>query len=162
MRSLALPTLAPCEINRRLNEMLLRSTSASRYATMFYGDYDGRNRTLTYSNAGHDPPLHLGRDGATRLSEGGLPIGLIGDAVYGEGRCVLKEGDLLALCTDGVIEAPNAEEQEFGEERLLRILTEHRDRTLDEILWAVLEDVTLWRRGRPPHDDVTLVLARAT
>jgi serine phosphatase RsbU (regulator of sigma subunit) len=162
VRSLALPTLAPSEINRRLNEMLLRSTSASRYATMFYGDYDGRSRTLTYSNAGHYPPLHLGQDGATRLSLGGLPIGLIGDARYGEGRCVLREGDLLALCTDGVIEAPDAEEQEFGEERLLRILTENRDRNLEEILWAVLEKVTLWRRGRPPHDDVTLVLARAT
>jgi serine phosphatase RsbU (regulator of sigma subunit) len=162
VRSLALPTLAPSEINRRLNEMLLRSTSAARYATMFYGDFDGRSRTLTYSNAGHYPPLHLGQDGATRLSEGGLPLGLLAEALYGEGRCVLQEGDLLALCTDGVIEAPNAEDREFGEDRLLGLLTAHRERNLDEIVGVVLDDVTRWRGGRPPHDDVTLVLARAT
>jgi serine phosphatase RsbU (regulator of sigma subunit) len=162
VRSLALPTLRPSEINRRLNEMLLRSTSPSRYATMFYADYDWRSRTLTYSNAGHYPPLLLTRNGTRRLTEGGLPIGLLAEAVYGEGSCELREGDLLALCTDGILESPDAEDREFGEERLLGILSAHRDRNLEEIVGVVLDEVTRWRGGRPPHDDVTLVLARAT
>jgi len=162
VRSLALPSLAPNEINRRLNEMLLRSTSAARYATMFFGHYDGRSRTLTYSNAGHYPPLHIGADGARRLTEGGLPIGLLGDASYEEGSCILGEGDLLALFTDGIVESPDAEDREFGEGRLLAILREHRERNLDDIVATVLDEVTRWRGGRAPHDDVTLVLARAT
>ncbi len=162
VRSLALPTLAPNQVNHRLNEMLLRSTSASRYATMFFGQFDGRTRTLTYSNAGHHPPLHLGANGTTRLTEGGFPIGLLAEARYEEGRCVLEEGDLLALFTDGIIEAPDAKDREFGEKRLLDILEAHRERNIEEIVGVVLDEVTRWRGGLPPHDDVTLVLARAT
>ena len=162
VRSIALPTLVPNEVMRRLNEVLLRSTSASRYATMFFGHYDGLSRTLTYSNAGHYPPLLLGANGPVRLTEGGLPIGLIAEARYGEGHCVLQEGDLLALFTDGVIESPNSEDDEFGEERLLGIHADHRERHLEEIVGTVLDAVTRWRGGRAPHDDVTLVLARAT
>ena len=74
----------------------------------------------------------------------------------------MREGDLLALFTDGIIESPNADDLEFGEERLLRILAEHRERNLDDIVGTVLDEVTRWRGGRAPHDDVTLVLARAT
>jgi sigma-B regulation protein RsbU (phosphoserine phosphatase) len=162
VRSLALPSLVPSEVNRRLNEMLLRSTSAARYATLFFGYYDGRSGTLTYSNAGHYPPLLLGRNGFRRLTEGGMPIGLLGDASYGEGSCVLREGDLLALFTDGIVESPDASDREFGEDRLLEILGRNRERNLDEIVESVLDEVTRWRAGRAAHDDVTLVLARAT
>ena len=162
VRSLALPTLPPGEVNRRLNEMLYRSTSAARYATLFFGVYDARRRILTYSNAGHYPPLHLGENGADRLPADGIPIGLFSGARYGEGRRQLRPGDLLALYTDGIIEAPDAKGREFGEARLIETLSSHRHRALNDVLLAVLAELERWTGGGPPHDDATLVLLRAT
>jgi serine phosphatase RsbU (regulator of sigma subunit) len=161
VRSLAVPSLSPCEINRRLNQMLYRSTSSARYATLFLGYYDVRRSVLSYSNAGHYPPLHLGADGATRLEADGIPIGLMQEATYGEGQRQLESGDLLALYTDGIIEAPNAHGEEFGEARLLEVLTSYRRRDLNEIILSVFEQLSQWTGGGPPHDDATIVLVRA-
>jgi len=160
VRSLALPGVSPCEVNRRLNDMLHQSTSASRYATLFFALYDPQDRSLQYSNAGHFPPIHIGGHGAAYLSQGGLPIGLMPSSLYGEGRRELGLGDLLALYTDGVVETPDANGEEFGNARLVEILTRHQDVPLSDLLSRVIEAVDRWSGGGPPHDDVTLVLAR--
>jgi len=160
VRSLALPGVSPCEVNRRLNDMLHQSTSASRYATLFFALYDPQDRSLQYSNAGHFPPIHIGAQGAAYLSQGGLPIGLMPGSLYGEGRRELGLGDLLALYTDGVVETPNAHGEEFGNARLVEILTRHQDVPLTDLLERVIDAVGHWSGGGPPHDDVTLVLAR--
>ncbi len=161
VRSLTVPSASPGEINRRLNRMLCRSTSSSRYATFFLGMYDPARRILTYSNAGHYPPIILGSDGVTRLQADGIPLGLFPDADYGEGRRQMHPGDLLVLYTDGIIEAPDAADREFGEARLLEVLTKHRDRELDEIVFLVLNEIARWTGGARAHDDATLVLGRA-
>jgi sigma-B regulation protein RsbU (phosphoserine phosphatase) len=140
--------------------MLHQSTSASRYATLFFGLYDPADRSLQYSNAGHFPPIHIGAQGAAYLSQGGLPIGLMPGSLYGEGRRELGLGDLLALYTDGVVETPNAGGEEFGSARLVEILTHHQDVPLADLLAKVIEAVDRWSGGGLPHDDVTLVLAR--
>jgi sigma-B regulation protein RsbU (phosphoserine phosphatase) len=160
VRSLALPGVSPCEVNRRLNDMLHQSTSASRYATLFFALYDPQDRSLHYSNAGHFPPIHLGAQGASYLSQGGLPIGLMPDSLYGEGRRELGIGDLLAFYTDGVVETPNANGEEFGNARFVEILGRHSGLSLSELLTQVIDAVAVWSGGGPPHDDVTLVLAR--
>jgi serine phosphatase RsbU (regulator of sigma subunit) len=162
VRSLAMPAMPPSEVNRRLNETMLRSTSAARYATLFYGVYDGRERTLVYSNAGHYPPIHLGADGVARLMADGYPIGLLSQATYTEGRRQLRPGDLLMLYTDGIIEAPDQADREYGETRLIDLLKAHRHLELDAIVFKVFEDLERWTGGAPPHDDATLVLGRAT
>jgi serine phosphatase RsbU (regulator of sigma subunit) len=161
VRSMAVPTAQPSEVNRRLNEMLYRSSSASRYATLFYGLYDARRRVLTYSNAGHYPPLHFGEGGPVRLEADGIPIGLLPEYSYGQGRRVLKSGDLLVLFTDGIIESPNLEDEEFGESRLIDLLSSNRHRDLNDIVLLVLQDLARWTGGAPPFDDATIVLARA-
>jgi sigma-B regulation protein RsbU (phosphoserine phosphatase) len=140
--------------------MLHQSTSASRYATLFFGFFDPSDRSLHYSNAGHFPPIHLGAQGANYLSQGGLPIGLMPDSLYGEGRRELGIGDLLAFYTDGVVETPNSNGEEFGNARLVEILSTQRDLPLTELLNRVIDAVTLWAGSGAPHDDVTLVLAR--
>jgi serine phosphatase RsbU (regulator of sigma subunit) len=160
VRSLALPGVSPCEVNRRLNDMLHQSTSASRYATLFFGLYDPQDRSLHYSNAGHFPPIHIGAHGAAYLSQGGLPIGLMPSSLYGEGRRELGLGDLLALYTDGVVETPNGGGEEFGNARLVEILTRHQAAPLQELLDRVIDAVNVWSGGGAPHDDITLVLAR--
>jgi sigma-B regulation protein RsbU (phosphoserine phosphatase) len=104
----------------------------------------------------------VGSGGTTRLTAGGRPIGILEGSIYAEDRCELAVGDLMAMFTDGVVETPNRADEEFGEERLIRILTARRAENLDEIIRHVLEELENWSGGAPPHDDVTLVLARAT
>jgi sigma-B regulation protein RsbU (phosphoserine phosphatase) len=161
VRSLALPGISPCEINRRLNDMLHQSTSASRYATLFFALYDPVDRSLVYSNAGHFPPIHCGAREATRLSQGGLPIGLMPGSLYGEGRRELGVGDLVVLFTDGVVETPNGDGEEFGDRRLVEILGRHRTAPLDQVVAEVVTALERWSGGGAPHDDLTIVLARA-
>lgn len=161
VRSTAAPSTPPSEVNGRLNEMLYRSSSAARYATLFYGLYDAPLRTLTYSNAGHLPPLHFGAGEPARLKADGIPIGMFPGYTYGQGRRTLERGDLLALFTDGIIESPNAEGQEFGEARLIELLSNNRQRDLNDIVLMVLQDLARWTGGAPPFDDATIVLARA-
>lgn len=82
------------------------------------------------------------------------------DSLYGEGRRELGLGDLLAFYTDGVVETPNESGEEFGNERFVEILARHKGLPLSEVLTLVIDAVALWSGGGPPHDDVTLVLAR--
>jgi serine phosphatase RsbU (regulator of sigma subunit) len=160
VRSLTRPNVRPGELNGHVNEILFRSSSAARYATMFLGFFDAATRQLVYSNAGHHPPLLLGANGAQLLKAGGLPIGLFSEATFEEGHQSLASGDLLMLFTDGVIEQPNDAGEEYGEVRLTGLLREHRERALSEIVDRVLGDLEQWSQGTEAHDDVTLVLAR--
>jgi serine phosphatase RsbU (regulator of sigma subunit) len=162
VRGLAHATAPPADVNRRLNEMVYGTTSDARYATFFYSMYDADSRRLTYSNAGHYPPLLVTAGGETlRLVAHGPPIGILEGSVYREASCDLVAGDLLVLYTDGIVETPNRDDEEFGEDRLARILGERRGDALDEIVRVVLDRVTSWNEDAPQHDDITIVLARA-
>jgi len=150
------------ELNAQLNEHLCRSSSGSRYATLFTGRFDGSTGTLSYSNAGHHPPLLLHGDEVVRLSEGGIPIGLFEGRRYRSDHHRLTPGDLLALFTDGVTETPDASEEEFGEARLIELLRRHREEPLEAIILRVFDELAEWSGGTEPYDDVTLVLARVS
>ena len=160
VRSLTRPEVAPAELNRRLNEILYHSSAASRYATMFLGFYDAETRSLNYSNAGHHPPLLLSNGSVTQLDAGGMPIGMFLDTGYRESSHRLSPGDLLILFTDGVIEQPNAQGDEFGEERLIELLKSRHEQAVEQIVGDILEALNGWSGGAEAHDDVTLVLAR--
>jgi serine phosphatase RsbU (regulator of sigma subunit) len=162
VRSLAGPTVEPGEVNRRLNGMLYRSTSTSRYATLFFAIYDARRRLLQYSNAGHFPPLHIKAGSVERLTADGIPLGLMEEALYGQGQRELETGDLLALYTDGIVEAPNPDGVEFGEDRLVEVLRRNENTNLDSLVLVVMDELSRWTHGGAAHDDATLVLLRAT
>jgi serine phosphatase RsbU (regulator of sigma subunit) len=162
VRSLAGPAVEPGEVNRRLNGMLYRSTSTSRYATLFFAIYDARRRLLQYSNAGHFPPLHIKAGSVERLTADGIPLGLMEDALYGQGQRELETGDLLAMYTDGIVEAPSPEGVEFGEDRLVEVLRRHANTSLDSMVLVVMDELSRWTHGAAAHDDATLVLVRAT
>jgi serine phosphatase RsbU (regulator of sigma subunit) len=148
-------------LNAELNEHLYRSSSGSRYATLFAGSLDLATRTLSYSNAGHHPPLLLRGGRVERLTEGGLPLGLFEGCSYRSERHQLEAGDLLALFTDGITETPDANEDEFGEARLIESLRRcDADAPLGGMIEKILDEVTRWSDGAEAHDDVTLVLAR--
>jgi sigma-B regulation protein RsbU (phosphoserine phosphatase) len=153
--------LSPALLMSTLNYQLFRSTPAAKYATMFLGCYDAGSRELTYSNAGHLPPLVLSGDGnVRRLETSGTVVGLFDDVTYEESAVAMQPGDIFVAYSDGITE-PENEFGEFGEERLIELILQHRDQPLARISDIVTTAVADWIAGGEQPDDVTLVLARA-
>jgi sigma-B regulation protein RsbU (phosphoserine phosphatase) len=154
--------LAPAALMTTLNYQIYRSTPAAKYATMFLGCYDTKARVLTYCNAGHLPPLILRSTGeVTRLAVNGTVVGLFSGVTYDESTLVMQPGDIFIAYSDGVTE-PENEFGEFGEERLIDLIKEHRDKPLARITQIVTGAVADWIGGAEQPDDVTIVLARCT
>ena len=132
-----------------------------KYATMFLALYDGAERRLTFSNAGHLPPLLLAETGSVRkLERGGTVVGLFDDLNFDEGSVQLRPGEIFLAYSDGVTE-PENDFGEFGEQRLIELVQENRDLSLERISEIVTAAVDDWIGGAEQPDDVTLVLARA-
>jgi len=143
-----------------LNHQLYQSTPAEKYATLFLAIYDGRERKLTYSNGGHLPPIILGEDGSVRrLEQGGTVIGLFDDRCYEESSVTMRRGELFLAFSDGVTE-PENDFGEFGEQRLIDLVWEHRREPLARISAIVTAAVDDWIGANEQPDDITLVLAR--
>ncbi len=143
-----------------LNQQLFESTPAEKYATMFLAFYDGRERSLTYSNGGHLPPIILSEDGTIRrLDRGGTVVGLFGQIEYEESVVNLAQGDIFLAYSDGVTE-PENDYGEFGEQRLIDLVWENRHFPLAKISEIVTAAVDDWIGANEQPDDVTLVLAR--
>jgi sigma-B regulation protein RsbU (phosphoserine phosphatase) len=143
-----------------LNHQLYQSTPSEKYATLFLGIYDGHERKLTYSNGGHLPPIILGKDGSVRrLEQGGTVVGLFAHRTYPEASVALRQGELFVAYSDGVTE-PENDFGEFGEQRLIDLVWEHRDQPLARISEIVTGAVADWIGANEQPDDITLVLAR--
>jgi len=152
---------SPAVVLELLNRHLYHSTQPEKYATLFLGVYDGGSRTLTYSNAGHLPPLIVGQDGSVRKLEiGGTVIGLFEDVTYEESQIVLRPNDIFVAYSDGVTE-PENEFGEFGEQRLLELIRANRNLPLARVSEIVTTAVQDWIGAEEQPDDVTVVLARA-
>jgi sigma-B regulation protein RsbU (phosphoserine phosphatase) len=144
-----------------LNHQLYESTPPEKYATLFLGIYDGRTHQLTYSNGGHLPPILIGEDGAVRrLEAGGTVVGLFDNMAYDEGSVQMHPGEIFVAYSDGVTE-PENEFGEFGEERLIDLVSANRHLPLIQISQAVTSAVDDWIGDNEQPDDITLVLARA-
>ncbi|HEY1799406.1 MAG TPA: SpoIIE family protein phosphatase [Terriglobales bacterium] len=153
--------VSPSYLLSLLNHQLYASTPQEKYATLFLAFYDGRRRKLTYSNAGHLPPMVISEDGTTRrLDCGGTVVGLFDDVRYEEASIFLRPGEIFLAYSDGVTE-PENDYGEFGEERLLDLVYENRHHPLSTISETVTLALDDWIGAREQPDDVTLVLARA-
>jgi phosphoserine phosphatase RsbU/P len=143
-----------------LNHQLYESTPPEKYATLFLGIYDGRSRRLTYSNGGHLPPILIGKDGRVRrLEAGGTVVGLFDNMSYDEGCVEMHPGEIFLAYSDGVTE-PENEFGEFGEERLIDLVSANRNSPLVQISQTVTLAVDDWIGDNEQPDDITLVLAR--
>src|SRR5450432_854007 len=143
-----------------LNHQLYQSTPSEKYATLFLGIYDGQERKLTYSNGGHLPPIILGEDGSVRrLEQGGTVVGLFDHRTYQDAAVALRQGELFVAYSDGVTE-PENDFGEFGEQRLIDLVWEHRHEPLARISEIVTAAVDDWIGANEQPDDITLVLAR--
>ena len=158
VRGLASPSVAPEDLCARLNALLCRNMASDRFVTLFYAQLDGPARRLRYVSAGHNPPFILHADGShERLREGGGVLGVFVNQAFRTGTAQLQSGDRMVLFTDGVTEACNTDEEEFGEARLLTVLHENRSRTPGEIQKEILQTVSAFSCGIW-QDDATLLV----
>ena len=145
-----------------LNRQIYSSTAPEKYASFYFGVYDGSSGLLTYANAGHPPPLLL-RDGEPRkLEVTGTVIGAFAGACYEERQIEFRDGDLLVAYTDGVTEPENAYGEMYGEERLLDLLLKYKNAEHDEIVSRAMEAVVQWTGSPELQDDMTMLIARRT
>jgi len=153
--------LSPGRLMTTLNYQLFRCSPPEKYATMFLGCYDAAARELTYCNAGHLPPILLSENGrVSRLDTSGTVVGLFDGAIYSESTVMMQSGDLFIAFSDGVTE-PENDSGEFGEDRLIALIQEHRDQPLSRIGDLIASSVADWIGNAEQPDDVTVVLARA-
>ncbi len=146
-----------------LNRSLVPATEPGRFITLFYSLYDDFRCLLRYVNAGHNPPLLLrsgGRGVPEWLDSGGLVLGVLPDARYTGGEVAIGSGDVLVIYSDGVTEAMDPDENEFGVERLLDCVDRSRELPARELANRIVDDLGRFRRGVPLHDDLTLVVAK--
>jgi sigma-B regulation protein RsbU (phosphoserine phosphatase) len=146
-----------------VNRVIYQSSSANRYATLFYAEYDPRTYQLTYVNAGHNPPVILRKSEATnqvfRLETGGPVIGLLSQS-YQQDSFSLIPGDLVVLFTDGVSESMNGRDEEWGETRLIECAKSCHRLPAFEVMNRIFAAAEAFAAGAPQHDDMTLVVLR--
>ena len=149
----------PADTMSRINMALLRRAIEARFATMFHGAIltDG---TLSYCNAGQEPPLVIHENGIAWLEEGGPVLGLLSIATYECGTTSLRPGDLVVVCSDGVTEARNRHGEEFGRDRLVEAMVSSHGLKPDVALERVLEDVRKFSQGAAQADDITALVLR--
>jgi serine phosphatase RsbU (regulator of sigma subunit) len=151
------------QATRRLNRLLTEKSDSARFATLFWASLDPRG-ALRYINAGHLPPLLVRtRAGAVveLLSRGGGPVlGVLPHAAYAAEEVAIEPGDLIVMYSDGIAEAMNPAGEEFGAERLSRVVRENAARTPGEIRDAIRLAIANFLGPMKPHDDQTLVVAR--
>ena len=143
-----------------VNRQVHASSLEDRFATLFYGVFDGTKRRLEYVNAGHNPPMVIRGDGSIiSLEAGGPPVGMFADSAYERGTVPLNPGDLILAYTDGVIEATNPAESEWGVQGLRRAVMDGNAPCPDEIVDAIFTSMDEFSRGRQT-DDATVVVVR--
>ncbi|HEX3560846.1 MAG TPA: SpoIIE family protein phosphatase [Pyrinomonadaceae bacterium] len=145
-----------------INEQLCHSTDTNRFATLFLALYDDRARELRYTNAGHNAPVLVRRDGTVeRLTNGGTVVGAFSFVKFEEDRTTLGEGDLIIIFSDGITEACNPSGEEFGEQRLVEFAAARRDEITGNIRQAIFDEVDRWSGAIERGDDQTLVILKA-
>jgi serine phosphatase RsbU (regulator of sigma subunit) len=149
-------------VGRMNNYACSNSEDGRRFTTTFIAEYDPATRGLVYVNAGHNPPiLRRQTGGIERLTAGGIPLGIQENTPYESGNTTLQSGDWLVVYTDGVTEAENIRQEEYGEVRFLVLLYANQTMTPPELLNTILTDIEHFVGNTPQHDDITLMLLKA-
>ena len=146
----------------KVNDLLWESIERNQFVTAFYGILDATNRTLAYSNAGHNPPFLIDANGEAHFEErGGVPLGMFRDSRYYEYFAPIEPGQIFVLYTDGVTEAMNSEGEEYGRDRLADAVRRARALPARELIDFLHRDLMNWTDGVGAHDDVTFFIVKA-
>jgi sigma-B regulation protein RsbU (phosphoserine phosphatase) len=145
----------------RSNKLLFQSTDTQKFATLFYGIIDCEENSFNYSNAGHNPPfLFTGKKKPIHLHTGGTVLGFMNESQYEEGTISLKTDDVIVIYSDGITEAFNEKEDEFGPARLEKSILKNISKSAGDILQAVLNDVKAFTGETTQSDDITIVVIK--
>ena len=143
----------------RLNRIIHESRMTSKFVSLFYGELE-QSGNFIYVNAGHNPPILARASESVLLRQTGMVLGPTREATYSRGFVTVEPGDVLVLYTDGIVEAHDRKDVEFGLERLKRVVASVHEKTADEILAAILAEVRKFTQGGPVEDDQTLLVLR--
>lgn len=144
-----------------LNQLMVESTIAGKFATFFMAKLDAEKDELWYCNAGHNFPIIIKQNGDIKiLDKGGIVLGFVKDANYEEEMVKIESGDIVILFTDGLEEAMNANKEEYGTKRIIDIVTQNRAKTAKQISSALIDDITKWVRKPDFEDDMTLIVLK--
>lgn len=165
LRTLAADHDSPAEVVRRLNLLFSHNIRLTSFVTLFIARFEPERLELTYCSAGHNPPLLFrsrpnGQESVTWLRPTGAAIGLVEGSPFGTATISLAPGDTLLLYTDGVTEAINAHEEEFGQNRLAELVRQRSHWSAQELVREVRQQLQEFTRGQPLADDTTIVACR--
>jgi sigma-B regulation protein RsbU (phosphoserine phosphatase) len=165
LRTLVPTSRSPVQVVRQLHDLYTHNIQFSTFVTLFLGALDAKNLTLSYCNAGHNPPLILRRqegqeDSVIWLQPTGPALGLVEAMVYSEASISLQPGDVLLLYTDGVTEAANPKNELLGQGRLAARVAEASGRSAGELIQLVRQELQRFTAGRPLEDDTTIVVCK--
>jgi serine phosphatase RsbU (regulator of sigma subunit) len=161
IRSLSLSDSSVTKRLKHANQLLYNSTGSDKFVTMFYSVLDSSKHELTFSNAGHNPPLLISADGSVQeLSAGGPVLGILPAFSYEESRVSLAPGDVLLIYSDGFSEAANLRFEEFGEDRLRDLAVAHRTEPAAKLIERIVREVKQFCGEAPQSDDMTIVVLR--
>lgn len=161
LRAQILSNLSPSECIAQANVLMCRCTSAEKFATVFYGVLDYKAHLLASCNAGHNFPLLIRKSGDVKqLQTGGLALALLEEVPYSQESVRLFEGDVLVVYSDGVSEAMNVAQQQFGEDRLTQIIQNSVGLPAAEIIETIVDAVRRFVGDATQSDDMTLVVIK--
>jgi len=163
LKTLSTAQVALPELVANMNRYACSNSQGGlRFTTAFFAEYDAARRVFTYINAGHNNPILRRASGLIeRLDVGGLPLGIQPEAKYDSASVALAPGDWLIIFTDGLVEAENARQEEYGETRLLNDINNGCACSPKELLDRMLAQIDLFVGATPQHDDVTCLLIKA-
>jgi phosphoserine phosphatase RsbU/P len=162
LKTLSTAQVALPELASNMNRYACSNSQGGlRFTTAFLAEFDPVNRTFHYINAGHNNPILRRASGQIeRLDVGGLPFGIQPEAKYESATVTLEPGDWLIIFTDGLVEAENARQEEYGEMRVLSVLDAGKSGTPAELLKQLMAALDLFVGSTPQHDDVTCMLLK--
>jgi sigma-B regulation protein RsbU (phosphoserine phosphatase) len=160
LRILAPRKQGPASLLRAINEALLERRVDAQYATLLVMLWDSKSRKMTMANAGSEPPLICRNGEILKPHIEGVPVGLLDDREYEELVFEAKPGDLVLLYSDGVEDQMNPAEEEFGRDRIVRVLVDHCAAPPNIIASAILHELDTFKDGAPNTDDQTLIVMR--
>jgi phosphoserine phosphatase RsbU/P len=162
LRATAMTAESAGECLNYVNQVLVRQSDPAMFVTIFYGILHTDTGELEYSVGGHNPPFLFSQKRGVEMmqTKGGMIVGMIEAARYTTDRVQLEPGDGIFLYTDGVSEAEDMVENQFGEDRIEELLSEMKSRPVEEIIRAAFGQIATFAAGAPQHDDITAMALR--
>lgn len=167
LRALVPASRSPAQVMSLVHKLFIHNIRFDTFVTCFLGAFDASTRMLTFCNAGHQPPMLLRKSGSSKesidlLLPTGAAIGLVEEARFGENTVKLQEEDLLVMYTDGVTEAVDPQNHEFGRKRLAELSRQADDIPAKQVVQVIRQNLARFSEGRPFKDDITIVVCRVT